>query len=401
MLVAPVLLFIVLPRVSLRSIADSVSYSLSKKLYNVRDPGYRVDPSSSPDLIVRSVYFDDRRRNGHENALVFLVEVRKFVLSRGRIVACAVGDRRSTQVKVHTININGWVGDYVDEKPFLSHTMALVDCYDLPAQNGTAPSLHYKRIDVPNAMVLPAVSLRPLVIIPQSNSPVTNSGSGAQQYRIAACIGVVYGRPQSQLGNWLRYQRTIGVDHVHMIVDDSFVDSRGLEDGEVKKSLGDGFLSVDVWKARLRSNVEIQYHSQMLAYHDCIYQFRSRYEYMIFTDQDDFFVPLIPGEKKLHHYIDRWCYKGSCAFDWIEYYPDCGMKQTSAPDGNLTSLLVSDIRNKTPYKKCLHRLSAMIEIGIHDAREVLNGYHAVEVPGDVAYVAHVRQSRRPPGGACH
>lgn len=401
-LAAPVLLFVVLPEVSLNSIADSISYSLSKKLYHVQEPGLVLDTSSASDMIVRSVYFDDRPRNGRKNAIVFLVEVRKTVLTRGRIVACEVGDQLSTQVKVHLININGWVGNYVDEKPFLSHTMALVDCYDIPSQkNGSSASLHYKRIDSARAMVVPAVSLRPLLYFPPSPPlETTTRDNTSHSYRVAACIGVVYGNPHSQLVNWLHYQQTIGVEYVHMIADESFERSGGLRQSYVKKALDDGFLTIDVWKAHLRTNVEIQYHSQMLAYHDCIYQFRNRYEYMIFTDQDDFFVPLVPGKRTLHHYIDNWCYKGSCSFDWIEYYPDCGMKGESAPDGNLTSLLVSHKHKKTPYKKCLHRLSAIVEIGIHDARDVLTGYHAVDVPGNMAYVAHVRQSRRPPGGTC-
>ena len=74
------------------------------------------------------------------------------------------------------------------------------------------------------------------------------------------------------------------------------------------------------------------------------------------------------------------------------------MKKESAPNIYLTSLLLSDKHKKTPYKKCLHRLSAIVEVSIHDAQEMLVGYHAVEVPGDVAYVAHIRQS---PGGTCH
>ena len=44
-------------------------------------------------------------------------------------------------------------------------------------------------------------------------------------------------------------------------------------------------------------------------------------------DSDDFFVPMNPGEKKLHYYVDKWCKESaSCAFSWIEYYPDLGLK---------------------------------------------------------------------------
>lgn len=393
-------LIILLSRASiLRSVRESISYRLSKKLYGVREPSHVPDTSSAPDLIVRSVYYDEREHDGHKNSIVFLVEIRKKILSHRRpIVACQVDHKTTSQVKVHTLNINGWVGNFVDEKPFLSHTMALVCCYSLPAQNGSLASLHYQRIDSPKALIVPAYAERPLIIYPASSIPIVNS---THSYRIAACIGVVFGRPHSQLLNWLRYQRAIGVDHVHMVADDSFEKSGGLNQTVVLEALADGFLTVDIWRAQLRTNVEIQYHSQMLAYHDCVYQFMTRYDYMIFTDQDDFFTPLVPGASTLHYYIDNWCYMGSCSFNWIEYYPDCGMKKETAPDGNVTSLLLSDKRKWTPYKKCLHRLSAIVDIGIHDARDFLRGYHAVDVPSDKAYVAHVREARLPPDGRCH
>ena len=114
---------------------------------------------------------------------------------------------------------------------------------------------------------------------------------------------------------------------------------------------------------------------------------------MIFYDQDDFFVSNV--NRTIQYYIDNWCYKGSCSFEWIEYYPDCGMKSNVAKNGNLTSLLVSNTHKITHLSKCLHKLSAVIEIGIHDVQEMVKGYRSVKVPRDIGYVAHLRKWRRP------
>ena len=378
---------------SLQSVMDSASYSLSKLMYHVREPLYKVNNPSSPDVIVRSVYLDSRPRHGHKNASVFMVEMRKTILYDKLIVGCQIGRLYTTQLLVHTLNVNGWVGKYIDEKPSYSHTLAMVDCFDLPAENGSRAALLYKTSE--NGIVIPAESERPVMIsVPLQQR--TND-SGKSQYKVAACIGVVYGIPH-YLKDWLKYQRTIGIGHVHMIAEDSFAD---LQQSFIKEAQEDGFLSINVWKQRLRSNVDIPYHSQMLAYHDCIYRFLgTNYEYMLFADQDDFFMPLISGQKTLHYYIDNWCYKGSCVFEWIEFYPDCGMKSESRLDGNITSLLISSVHKRLPFRKCLHKLSAIVEVGIHDTREKMSGYEAVEVPRDIAYVAHVRQFRGPPNGRC-
>ena len=76
------------------------------------------------------------------------------------------------------------------------------------------------------------------------------------------------------------------------------------------------------------------------------------------------------------------------------------MRSESRPDGNITSLLTSNVHKRLPFRKCLHRLSAIVKVGIHDTREKMSGYEAVAVGRDIAYVAHIRQLRGPPNGKC-
>ncbi|CAI8005833.1 hypothetical protein GBAR_LOCUS4430 [Geodia barretti] len=47
-----------------------------------------VLPLLSKDVVVRSVYFDDRPRSGHVNASVFMVEARREIVDQGLIVGC-------------------------------------------------------------------------------------------------------------------------------------------------------------------------------------------------------------------------------------------------------------------------------------------------------------------------
>ena len=83
-------------------------------------------------------------------------------------------------------------------------------------------------------------------------------------------------------------------------------------------------------------------------------------------DTDDFFIPRVPGQKQLHYYIDKWCPRsGSCSFDWIDYYPDCGLKGDPGEDGNITSLLVSNVRHVWHVPKSLHSPDSVLDVGIH------------------------------------
>ena len=76
------------------------------------------------------------------------------------------------------------------------------------------------------------------------------------------------------------------------------------------------------------------------------------------------------------------------------------MKPGIRPDGNIASVLTSSVHKRLPFRKCLHRLSAIVEVGIHDTREKMSGYEVVNVAPDIAYVVHVRQFRDPPNGRC-
>ena len=203
---------------------------------------------------------------------------------------------------------------------------------------------------------------------------------------------------------WLNYQRTIGVDHVHLTVDTSFKEAGGFENAYLLKAMKERFVSVDMWQQKLDDS-EVYYHSEALAYENCIYRFRGTYDYAFMLDTDDFFVPIGPSEKGLHHYVNNWCKnKASCALSWIEYYPDCGLNG-EADDGNVTKLLKSFVSTNRNVGKSIHKLSAVIDTGIHlaeagikDGKTYELKYHQdiAKIPSNLAYVAHIKKNTLPP-----
>ena len=378
-----ILLVFIVTRISLKDIKYNLSLELSKLIYHQTSS---IDSAhTEPDIVIRSVYLDNRSRNGYKHSAVFLVEIRKSILKEGGIVRCEIGSMFTNNIQLHRLNINGIVGEFVEERPYQSHTMIMVDCFELSGKNGSNATLIYKKHD--NDYVLRhAVSERPLLV-------PTLKNSSKSLYTIATCLGVGYGDPPF-LGEWLKYQESLGVDHVFLNVDETFTSH--LKQPHVRSALEKGFISINTWNQRLKSGSQIDYHSQLLSYHDCLYRALDTYDYMLFNDQDDFFIPRNPFYKTLHYYIDNWCHLGSCSFKWIEYYPDCGMKHAiTNNDGNLTMLLLSNVHKEIHPKKCLHKVGAVVEIGIHEAREMIVGYKSVTVPVNIAYVAHLRKWRKP------
>ena len=346
---------------------------------------------STQDLIVRAAYFDDRPRGNHRNSTVLLVEVRISILKQNRIVGCAVGKHATTdkgKFGVHILKLTGWVHKYV---PDLSHDTVFVDCFDLPVQNGSRAFVLYKH-STKDSTVTCVESERPLMIPAPYRAPAKK-----HNFSVVLCCAPIFGTPVL-LTEWLRYQKTLAFDHVHLIADDSFVKAGGLENKELKQGMQEGFVTMDVWKPWLDES-QIFYYSQILAHEDCIYRLRGTYDYVMLLDADEFFTPRVANETEIHYYVKRCCSAkscGSCHFQEFMYYPDCGMKGKVGEDGNITSHLVSyTYWHQVDQGKSVHRSAAIVETGCQRGYEVISGYRFVEFPLQLAYVAHVRKGRKP------
>ncbi len=346
------------------------------------------------DVLVRSVYFDDRPRDGHRNTSVFIVLIRKNITDNHLVVGCQVGKHRAKEFKVNVIGETPKWRAY-PQYNVIDHEEVLVDCFDLPVWNGTSAYLFYRLYE--GAEVDMAVSERPLVI-PPPRLPPWSPDSKFHNFTIVTCTKI-FGTPPWFI-EWMEYQRRIGVDHVHLNVDDAFTRNAPVNILlYVKKAMKEGFVSADPWVPWLQNGKEVWYHNQGLILEDCIYRFRTSYDFIFILDTDDFFVPRNPDEKTLHYYIKKHCMAdntGSCKFRWVEFYPDhYGLTSEPTIGGNMTARLKNFTHYVQPNRKSLHRIDTVVDTCTHHAHKMLPGYRSIDVPQSSAYVGHIRKGKHP------
>ena len=334
-------------------------------------------------VVVRSVYLHKREWNGHPTSYVFMVEIDRQVLSRNPFVRCQVGNQASTTIDYMVPEVAGAVVA-VNWCPKFTHQTILVHCY-LPAGSaaGSKAVLFYK-VDQQSPIVA-AESEKPLVIpAPPVPRPSPDKPT------IVSCLAVQYGQPPF-LGEWVRYQKTIGISHIQMIAEPSIQDSGALNDPSVKKAIDEGFLAVDIWHTWF-SPAQIHDHSQLLAYEDCLYRFQGTYDYLFPHDADDFFVPVISDQKQLQYYINKHCSKaGTCAMEWYQMCPTCGILHEAGEDGNVTDTLGYFDRCRREETKSVHNIAVTFDVSGHHGHKWAPGYTEIRVlaPNNM-YVAHIR-----------
>lgn len=359
-----------------------------------------VLPLISKDVIVRSVYFDDRPRSGHVNASVFMVEARREIVDEGLIVGCQVGRHVAKFFQVRRLAL---MDAYIHWKhSYVNHDLVMVDCFDLPARNSSRAFVFVKKASKGGSNKVYSVeSERPLFF------PAPRIASG-DDMKLLVCVATArytnYERRltvYNMIYHWLKYQRTIGVDHIHFIAHPSFIEWGTLQNDVVRRDIRDGFVSVEFWEPWLNDTDNYHGHSQMLAYEDCVYKHRGTYDYIMMCDTDDFFMPRVPDQPRFQYYIKNWCHYGACRFHWVERYPDCGLDlDKMSPDGNITKMLISTTERRLSDNKSLYKSSVVLDVGIHMPMESISGYSVIHVPSHVAYFAHVRHAHGPEmGGA--
>ena len=358
----------------------------------------------SKDMVVRSVYFDDRARNGHNNVSMFLVSVNRTIFDNNWIVGCGVGNREALEFTARFTAVDYRMHPFLhSERPF-PYEEFIVECYDLPVVNGSPAFVMYKTAN--NSPVYVVDSENPLLVPAPRIQP-----SGEHNFTVVTC-SKAHDKGVTWLPEFVRYQRTIGVDHVHINILDTFIKDGGLmtrlKDPYLTQAVVEGFLSFTVWTEWYDEN-EIYLHSELLRKMDCMYRFRGTYDYAFPLDTDDFFTPRVVGMKNLKDYILKWCYGdsiGSCRFDWVFYYPEaCGLNDERIDDGNVTKKLRSYVHEVSPHnnRKSLHATSALVDATFHEATCkwcLMPGYMVVDVPLHIGYVAHLRMNRDSPPSGC-
>ena len=352
--------------------------------------GYSEAPSATPQfwsptkhVVLRSVFWDPRRLKRFEHGFwVFLVEAEKRIVKQNLIYGVMIGNLTFTDIDIHGLRWNRYIDSVCKQ---LTHCYLMLRC-NAPFQPNATQAAVLFRVES-NGCILSAESEHPVLTRNLSHSRPKNS--------VVSCLAPGYGNPHF-LHHWLKYERVTGVSHVHMIGEQSIVGA--LDHPDVKSAIDEGFLTVDIWP-RWFSMWQIFYHSQLLAYHDCLYRFLGSYEYLFTHDADDFFVPLLQDHKTLDYYLSSHCPRGTCNFSWEEFVPQ-GVTLTGpiGEDGNVTDKVTAK-HNRVPRMvfKCVHRIDDVFEVNIHGVERLKEEGFLLKtccasklIPRTEAYVAHVR-----------
>ena len=349
----------------------------------------------SKELIVHSAHFDERTyRKGHSNITLIFVSAKRIIVTSNLITGCGVGAQeaseflvRPTHQHVHRSGMKDLIFPY---------EQYIVECYDLKVGNENKGFVTYKT----------TYSIEELIV--ESESPVMIPAprvqpTGKYDFTVATCTKA-FNKQVAYLPEFVRYQKTIGVDHVHLSVLDEFIVDGSLRDMVMKdtflrEAIFSGFLSYSVLKVWYTEG-ETFLSSSVFQRLGCFYRLRSTFDYISLSDTDDFFNPRIPGETDIKHYIQEYCTKGkpnagSCRFQWRWIYPDvCGVTGPTGPDGNVTKTVkIPKDEKYHPHSKSIHSSKAVIDFTFHDSKEngcMVPGYEVIEMPPNAVYFAHNR-----------
>ncbi len=351
----------------------------------------------SKDLIVHTSFFDSRPRDGNMNLTVIFITVNKAILDKGWIVGCGVDGKNAINFTLYSGFENYLMHNWIKKKNPFRYENGRVHCYNMPGTNGSEVHVVYKT--GPSSPEIRETSQHPLFFPAPRVTP-----TGKYNFTTVTC-SKIHNRKASFIHEFVQYQKTLGVDHVHFSILDHFITDKGFDDLIVNdsflwKQYEEGYLSFSVWKewyadSRVKGG-ELSLHSEILRKVGCIYRYIGTYDYAMPLDTDDFFVPRIPGKTQLKDYILKFCFSkpaGSCQFNWIWYYPGCGLTG-NITDGNVTDHLKTFVYNPNLRSyKSVHNTQVYLDSSFHDARCakcLAPGYSMVHVSNHTAYFAHNR-----------
>ena len=208
------------------------------------------------------------------------------------------------------------------------HTVALLYCYDVAAPDLEKAWVSYSKPIGGEKATFTVRAEQPVILNWRSN------GAG----NVVVCSAMLpYYTPFVE--DWLRYQKTIGVDHVHLTLESIFLNQGKFDEEFLQTSVEDSYLSVAFWHRWLNDS-DMCDHSLDLALYDCVLRFQSTYSNILIADPRDFFIPLDPHGPStvLPSFISRWCPAGHhCRFEQRNLiYENC---KSAGEDGNVTAVI--------------------------------------------------------------
>ena len=364
------------------SLIKSTGQPIKTKNMPILDILYVVNGTNSNRsvfVVPRRAYYDTRLVHGKpRNIVVIISEVHDDALKR--IIGCELNGKITKSINIlNETSFTGWVRKH---RTGFTHRIVVVECLGYSAEfvtNGSTTKLlyikqgddYYSRVETET----------PLVRRSSLSTPTRGNGS------IVVCT-TVYSKPD-KLEDWLRYQKTLGVDMVHMSADITFEEN---SHPFLLESIQNGFVQYDIWNNIVGSRMYNR--GQILKYQNCLYRYLGVFEFGMFYDVDDFLNPVLPEHKDIHYYFNKAFSKrkiGTVRFSWKQTL--CALikeQRDNLPDGNLTRIISGSDSEWLKRAKCAHRLSGILLIDIHKAVIKLKGYFGKKADRRQVYVMHHR-----------
>ena len=370
------------------------AYLARNKLNSVLDtsgPVLNLRFPLSKNLIIFNAFVDNRPRNGHSNITMIFLVASKRVINQKLITGCGVGKNTAKSFHLRYLQEDILMHRWLGFEKFKYEQLSL-ECHDVPVTAGEKAFVQYRAH--PNQVVV-LHTANPVVIPAPRVSP-----KGPHDFSVVVCTKA-HNREVTWLPEFLRYQKTLGVDHVHLTVLDQFIKDKGFldylsNDSFFIEQYKEQYISVQLWKEWYEDE-DWYVHGTILMFMDCVYRYRGTYDYIALMDSDDFFTIRDPG-MTYKDMIAKYCTgiaTGSCSFNWLWYYPGlCGMAGKVAKDGNVTAAInFHQPEDAQGNMKSIHRSEAILDSSFHDATCatcLMKGYSVTHVPSHVAYAAHQR-----------
>lgn len=184
-------------------------------------------------LIPRAAFLDNRVRGEHNNATVILTH---GIKSKVKVVGCVTDGHFTEKIELKEVSINGWVHIM---HPECTHDNFFIFCFDTPGHNNSKVSVMYE--NPKNRSEIFITDSEHFLFVPKSREI-----SEHFNLSIMVCT-TVYGSPL-YIGEWLRYQKLIGVDFVYMNAVETFLNGDEYNDTFLQESIKSGFVGLKVWR---------------------------------------------------------------------------------------------------------------------------------------------------------
>ncbi|GAB1603592.1 beta-1,4-galactosyltransferase galt-1-like [Argonauta hians] len=224
---------------------------------------------------------------------------------------------------------------------------------------------------------------------------ITLNKTGAKKM-FGVCIPPLFGSVgMTQLVQFLELNRILGASHFHFYLHNTSSSARLILNHYVKINLA----TIFEWELPSVTNNKIWYHGQLLAIQDCLYRNMANFQFLLFSDLDEFVIPrktytwprLVNYMKDLNKNRTEnnlgYSFK-SAFFDPLQT-PDPS-QQFSYLQRLHRSKSVSKIRTKVMVQP-----DKVFELGIHHvSKPIFENLTVTHISPDIAMIHHYRKCER-------